>query len=60
MKKKTEIQRNLDIVKAIDVKSNGFDYDLFLTNEEILEGKNISKKLNLHRYKNCWSSFWYA
>ena len=50
-KEKTEIQRNLDIVKAIDVKSNGFDYDLFLTNEEILEGKNILKKLNLHRYK---------
>ena len=46
-KNKTEIERNLDIVKTIGVKPDGLEYDLFISKEEIFEANKLIKNLKI-------------
>jgi ADP-heptose:LPS heptosyltransferase len=42
---RTEIERNLEIVKAIGAESDGYEYDLHLTTEEQAEGRRVFNEL---------------
>ncbi len=48
---KTEIERNLDIVRVLGADERDFDYDLFPTNAERSEAENIFLSLGLPKGK---------
>ncbi len=48
---KTEIERNLDIVRPLGCEMDSFEYDLIPTNEERIEAENIFLSLQLPKNK---------
>ncbi len=44
---KHEIQRNLDIVRALGADENDFEYDLVLTDAEVNEAERIYQSLGI-------------